>query len=112
LFHLRKDTAMLMSPDENTVCSIIKTAREIWSTAETPAGLLVRLSHDGTQLVTGMLRASGYTVTEIDGRTVLVGGVDRLALLEAQIAALTAERDALVDARRASELEGAMGGRL
>ncbi|PWV44549.1 hypothetical protein [Nocardiopsis sp. L17-MgMaSL7] len=101
---------MLMSPDKNTVCSIIKTAREIWSTAETPAGLLVRLSHDSSELVAVMLRASGYTVTEIDGRTVLVGGVDRLVLLEGQIAALTAERDALLDARRSAQLEDAMGG--
>ncbi|MEU3017165.1 hypothetical protein ABZ635_07195 [Nocardiopsis sp. NPDC007018] len=91
-----------MTLSKSIVYPIIKTVRDIWSTAETPAGLLVRLTHDGSGLVAAVLRASGYTVTEIDDQTVLVGGVDRLALLEGQIAALTAERDALLQERRST----------
>ncbi|MFE3457397.1 hypothetical protein ACFXKD_07600 [Nocardiopsis aegyptia] len=91
---------MLTPPDKNTVYSIIKAlGRDIWSSSTTPAGLLVALSHDGTSVVVAALRASGYTVTEVAPKTVMVGGVDRLVLLEAQIAALQAERDLLLTAR-------------
>jgi hypothetical protein len=93
-----------MTPDKNTVCSIIKAlGRDIWSTSATPAGLLVALSHDGTSVVVSVLRASGYTVTAIASNTVMVGGVDRLVLMEAQIAALQAERDHLVTDRMETE---------
>ena len=64
---------------------------------------------DHTDQLAARLQAAGYTVTQVCATTVMVGGVDPVALLDAQIAALTAQRDALVDARRASELEGAMG---
>lgn len=85
------------APDKDTVFSIIKSLkRGIWSSSQTPAGLLVVLSVDGTTDVAAVLRASGYTVTETGPDSLLVGGVDRLALLEAQIATLTAQRDALV----------------
>ncbi|MGW5880257.1 hypothetical protein ACWFMI_27295 [Nocardiopsis terrae] len=97
----------MLTPDKSTVYPIIKTARDIYSGTTTPAGLLVRLNHNGTGTgqVAAVLRASGYTVTEVNADTVLVGGVDRLTLLEGQIAALTAERDALLDARRAEQVE-------
>lgn len=86
------------APDKDTVYSIIKAlGRGIWSSSSTPAGLLVTLSNDGdgTADVAGALNASGYMVTPLQGRSLLVGGVDPLALLDAQIATLTAQREAL-----------------
>ena len=96
------------TPDADTVHSIIQTlGRGIWCSTTTPAGLLVTLSgNDTTADVTDALRAAGYTATEVRTGTVMVGGVDRIALLDAQIAALTAERDRLT--LDAAEVE--MGG--
>jgi hypothetical protein len=91
-------------PDKNTVYSIIKAlGRDIWSSSDTPAGLLIALSTDGTSVVTAALRVSGYTVTRVAPNTVMVGGMDRRVLLEAQIAALQVERDQLVTARMETE---------
>ena len=88
---------MLNTPDQGTVHAIIKTlGRGIWSSSETPAGLLVTLTADITTDVTAALQAAGYTVTQVCANTVMVGGVDPVALLDAQIAALTAQRDRLV----------------
>ncbi|KOX18053.1 hypothetical protein [Nocardiopsis sp. NRRL B-16309] len=95
---------MLTPPNEDTVYSIIKAlGREIWSSSPTPAGLLVALSTDGTSVVAAALRSSGYTVTKVASNTVMVGGVDHLVLLEAQIAALQTERDRLMAARLETE---------
>ena len=95
----------------NTVHSIIQTVgRGVWSSTTTPAGLLVTLSGSDTTDVIDALRAAGYTATEVRTGTVMVGGVDRIALLEAQIAALTAERDRLVQDREVRAMEDVMGG--
>ncbi|MGW8438842.1 hypothetical protein ACWGKS_27150 [Nocardiopsis sp. NPDC055879] len=84
-------------PNKDTVIKVIKALdKGIWATATTPAGLMVTLAGEGTDDVTAALRVAGYLVTEVRSDTVMVGGVDRLALLDAQIAALTAERDRLV----------------
>lgn len=92
-------------PNKVTVHAIIKTlGRGIWSSSETPAGLLVTLAGNGTDDVTAALQAAGYLVTEVRSDTVMVGGVDRLALLDAQIAALTAQRDALALDRVTAEM--------
>ncbi|SIO84650.1 hypothetical protein [Nocardiopsis sp. JB363] len=92
-------------PNKDTVHSIINTlGRGIWSSSETPAGLLVTLAGTGTDDVTAALQAAGYLVTEVRSDTVMVGGVDRLALLDAQIAALTAQRDALALDRVTAEM--------
>ncbi|MGW8527016.1 hypothetical protein [Nocardiopsis sp. NPDC055824] len=89
----------MQQPPKRDVYPIIQAlGRAIWEGTETPAGLLVVLSNDGvdgTDEVVEALRACGYTVTKIGTRRVIVGGVDPLALLDAQIAALTAQRDAL-----------------
>ena len=91
----------------DTVHSIIQTVgRGIWSSTTTPAGVLVTLSGNDTTDVIDALRAAGYTATEVGSGTVMVGGVDRIALLDAQIAELTAERDRLT--LDAAEVE--MGG--
>ena len=98
-------------PNKDTVLKIITTlGRGIWSTATTPAGILVTLNGNGTADVTAALQAAGYLVTEVRSDTVMVGGVDRLALLDAQIAALTAERDRLVQGREVRVMEDVMGG--
>ena len=95
------------TPDADTVHSIIQTlGRGIWSSTTTPAGVLVTLFGNDTTDVINALRAAGYTATEVGSGTVMVGGVDRIALLDAQIAALTAERDRLT--LDAAEVE--MGG--
>ncbi|OOC52474.1 MULTISPECIES: hypothetical protein [Nocardiopsis] len=90
-----------MDSMENTVAQIIRSVGSApGSITEVPAGLLVTLSPDNTPVppVAGALAASGYTVAPLQGRTLLVGGVDPVALLDAQIATLTAEREALVSA--------------
>lgn len=92
----------MKKPDSltHTVCEIIRGVGSApWSTTEVPVGLLVTLSSDNTPLapVVAALAASGYTVTPVEGRSrsLIVGGVDPLALLDAQIATLTAQREAL-----------------
>ena len=98
-------------PNKDTVLKIITTlGRGIWSTATTPAGILVTLNGNGTADVTAALQDAGYLVTGVRSDTVMVGGVDRLALLDAQIAALTAERDRLVQDRQVRAMEDVMGG--
>lgn len=75
----------------------------------TSGGVLVRYHRTDDASPQPALEAVGYTTTSIrQGLLLVTGAIDHLALLEAQIAALTAQRDALVDARRASELEGAV----
>src|SRR5699024_8732916 len=72
-------------PNAGTVHSIIQTVgRGIWSSTTTPAGVLVTLSGNDTTDVINALRAAGYTATEVGSGTVMVGGVDRIALLDAQ----------------------------
>lgn len=108
----------LLTPDQDTVHAdtvhaIIQTlGRGIWSSTTTPAGLLVTLSgNDTTADVTDALRAAGYTATEVGSGTVMVGGVDRIALLDAQIAALTAQRARLAQDREVLDrMEDVMGG--
>lgn len=90
------------TPDKDAVFPIIKAAGySIYTSSQTPAGLLVRLSGDyGAELAARVLRASGYPTTVVEHDTLLVGGVDELALLEAQIAALTARREELAAQRQ------------
>src|SRR5699024_12334790 len=96
----------------DTVHSIIQTlGRGIWSSTTTPAGVLVTLSGKDTDDVINALRAAGYTATEVGSGTVMVGGVDRIALLDAQIAALTAQRARLAQDREVLDrMEDVMGG--
>src|SRR5699024_801991 len=78
----------------------------------TPAGLLVTLSgRESATEVVDVLRAAGYTADEEHTGTVMVGGVDRIALLDAQIAALTAQRARLAQDREVLDrMEDVMGG--
>ena len=63
-----------------------------------------------TRAVTRAL-AAGYTADEVHTGTVMVGGVDRIALLDAQIAALTAQRARLAQDREVLDrMEDVMGG--
>lgn len=108
----------LLTPDQDTVHAdtvhaIIQTlGRGIWSSTTTPAGLLVTLSgRESATEVVDVLRAAGYTADEVHTGTVMVGGVDRIALLDAQIAALTAQRARLAQDREVLDrMEDVMGG--
>lgn len=76
----------------------------VFNVRATSGGVLVRYHRDRTSPTTA-LAAIGYTVTVIGAGLVLVtGAVDRLALLEGQIAALSAERDRLLAQRRPLDL--------
>lgn len=102
----------MLNPHKDTVYATIKAAgHSIYTSSQTPAGLLVRLSGDyGAELAARVLRASGYTAQVLDHDTLLVGGVDELALLEGQIAALTERREELARQRRVEAVEAEMGG--
>lgn len=81
-----------------TVCQIIRTAGAApYSVTEVPTGLLVTLTESTipVSLVITALTTSGYTAAHLGNRTLSIGGADPIALLDAQIAALTARRDAL-----------------
>src|SRR5690625_7595246 len=89
----------LLTPDQDTVHAdtvhaIIQTlGRGIWSSTTTPAGLLVTLSGRASATeVVDVLRAAVYTAAEIHTGTVMVGGVDRIERLDAQIVPLNAQR--------------------
>lgn len=103
----------LLAPDQGTVHAIVVTlGRGVWSSTTTPAGLLVTLSgRESAAEVVDVLRVAGYTADEVHTGTVMVGGVDRIALLDAQIAALTAQRDRLAQEREVQDrMESLMGG--
>ena len=97
-------------PEIKAITSLALNGVEwVYEVRATSGGVLVRYHRDRTSPVM-TLAAIGYTVTVIGAGLVLVtGAVDRLALLEGQIAALAAERDALLEERRASELAATVG---
>ena len=84
--------------------------RVVSSRALCRSGAVLRIGKDYRQTALALIQAAGYTARVVANSIVVTGAVDRLTLLDAQITELTAQRDALVDAHRASELEGAMGG--
>ncbi|WP_017584306.1 hypothetical protein [Nocardiopsis valliformis] len=81
--------------------------RVVSSRALCRSGAVLRIGNDYRQAALALIQAAGYTARVVANSIVVTGAVDRLTLLEAQLTELTAQRDALVDARRASELEDA-----
>ncbi|WP_017590826.1 hypothetical protein [Nocardiopsis ganjiahuensis] len=86
------------------------SCRVVYSTALCRSGAVLQIGYDYRSAALELVRAAGYTARPVAGSIVVTGAIDHLVLLEAQIAELTAKRDAVADARRAEELEGAMGG--
>lgn len=91
----------MMAPNKDKIYEVIKgLGRSLWSSTEEETGLLVTLSQPDTSDVTRALKALGYTVIEVSERSLVISGIDRIALIDSQIAALTAERERLLAERR------------
>ena len=79
--------------------------RVVSSRALCRTGAVLRIDGDFRGTALDLIQAAGYTARTVSGTTIVVtGAIDRLVLLEAQIAALTEQRDALAGARPDQEL--------
>lgn len=109
-------TGLITQTDLDEITTVAELAscqyRVVSSRALCRSGAVLSIGNDYRQAALALIQAAGYTARVVANSIVVTGAIDRLTLLEAQITELTAQRDALVDARRASELEDAMGGRL
>lgn len=77
---------------------VLGDGRLVFETAATSGGVLLRY-HRGYDSPASALEEVGYTVTDLRAGLLLVTGrVDRVALLDAQISALKAERERLLEA--------------
>ena len=76
-----------------------KTYRIVAETSLCRTGAVLRIDGDFRETVLDLVQAAGYTARLVSRNTLVVtAAIDRLALLDAQIAALTAERNRLVAA--------------
>ena len=70
-------------------------------------GAVLRIDGDFREAVLDLVQAAGYTARLVSRNTLVVtAAIDRLALLDAQIAELTAQRDALAVDRVTVEMGG------
>lgn len=87
-------------PEISTIATAYSGDSMIIAVTATSGGVLVRYDRNYGTTPVPALEAVGYTTTEIrQGLLLVTGTVDPIALLDAQIAALTARRDALTAER-------------
>ena len=68
----------------------------VYETSLCRTGAVLRISKDYRQTALALIQAAGYTARLVSESTIVVTAViDPITLLDAQIAALTAQRDAL-----------------
>ena len=73
-------------------------------------GAILRIGYDYRARALELIQDAGYTAHMTATGIVVTAVVDELALLDAQIAALTAQRDRLAQEREVQAMEDVMGG--
>lgn len=95
--------------DEITMVAelVSRNYRVVYETSLCRTGAVLRIDGDFRETVLDLVQAAGYTAHLVSRNTLVVtAAIDRLALLDAQIAALTAQRDALAVDRVTAEMGG------
>lgn len=97
--------------DEITTVAELASAhyRVVISRALCRSGAVLQIGTDWRQPALALVQAAGYTARVVANSIVVTGAVDRLTLLDAQIQTLTAQREALVEARRVDQLAATVG---